>query len=217
MYTFHKLHVHVFLIMIGLEVRHWSYAIPLTKTTMRQKLQFNTVSTSNCVSKYKNGGYVSYLFMRIDWFMLSIFDFWSIWTHVLVGQNRMQNLSTYCQKSNFEESRNLPSSLNMKCTYGKTSKTASNSNGFKDKNTFVNEKVHAGNQIDDVFQIKEHCTIDIDVTELGKVIEGNKKNDDSGFKKEYAVSIMIKPMLGKICENGGIPFLRKKADSTFSI
>lgn len=122
----------------------------------------------------------------------------------------MQNLSTYCQKSNFEESRNLPSSLNMKCTHGKTSKKASNSNGFKDKNTFVNEKVHAGNQIDDVFQIKEHCTIDIDVTELGKVIEGNKKNDDSGFKKEYAVSIMIKPMLGKICENGGIPFLRKK-------
>nr|XP_034320795.1 uncharacterized protein LOC105339512 [Crassostrea gigas] len=103
-----------------------------------------------------------------------------------LGQNRMQNLSTYCQKSNFEESRNLPSSLNMKCTHGKTSKKASNSNVFKDKNTFVNEKVHAGNQIDDVFQIKEHCTIDIDVTELGKVIEGNKKNDDSGFKKEYA-------------------------------
>lgn len=98
----------------------------------------------------------------------------------------MQNLSTYCQKSNFEESRNLPSSLNMKCTHGKTSKKASNSNGFKDKNTFVNEKVHAGNQIDDVFQIKEHCTIDIDVTELGKGFEGNKKNDDSGFKKEYA-------------------------------
>lgn len=32
------------------------------------------------------------------------------------------------------------------------------------------------------------------------------KNDDSGFKKEYAVSIMVEPMLGKICENGGIPF-----------
>lgn len=74
-----------------------------------------------------------------------------------LGQNRMQNLSTNCQKSNFEESRNLPSSLNMKCTHGKTSK-----------------------------KIKEHCTIDIDVTELGKVIEGNMKNDDSGFKKEYA-------------------------------
>lgn len=92
-----------------------------------------------------------------------------------LGQNRMQNLSTNCQKSNFEESRNLPSSLNMKCTHGKTSKTASNSNRFKDKNTFVNEKVHAGNQIDDVFQKKEHCTIDIDVTELGKVIE--RKNE----------------------------------------
>lgn len=96
-------------------------------------------------------------------------------------------------------------------------KTASNNNGFKDKNTFVNEKVHAGNQIDDVFQIKEHCTIDIDVTELGKVIEGNMKNDDSGFKKEYAVSIMKKPMLGKICENGGIPFKKEEAESTFSI
>lgn len=204
MYTFHKLHVHVFLIMIGLEVRHWSYVLPLTTTTMRHKLQFNTVSTSDCVSKYMDGGYVSYLFMRIDSFMLSIFDFWSIWSHVLVGQNRMQNRSTNCQKSNFEESRNLPSSLNKKCTHGKTSKKASN--GFKDKNTFVNEKVHAGNQIDDVFQIKEHCTIDIDVTELGKVIEGNMKSYDSGFKKEYAVSIMIQPMLGKICENGGIPF-----------
>lgn len=42
---------------------------------MRQKLQFNTVSTSDCVSKYMNGGYVSYLFMRVDSFMISIFDF----------------------------------------------------------------------------------------------------------------------------------------------
>lgn len=88
---------------------------------------------------------------------------------------------------------------------------------LKIKTHLLIKKVHAGNQIDDLFQIKEHCTIDIDVTELGKVIEGNMKNDDSGFKKEYAVSIMIKSMLGKICENGGIPFLRKKADSTFSI
>lgn len=103
----------------------------------------------------------------------------------------MQNLSTNCQKSNFEESRNLPSSLNMKCTNGKTSKKASNSNGLKDENTYVDEKVHAGNQVDDVFQIKEHCTIEIDVTELGKVIEGNMKNDDSGFKKEYAVGITL--------------------------
>lgn len=94
----------------------------------------------------------------------------------------------------------------MKCTHGKTSKKASNSNGLKDKNTYVDEKVHAGNQVDDVFQIKKYCTIEIDVTELGKVIEGNMKNDESGFKKEYAVSIMIKPMLRKICENGGIPF-----------
>lgn len=108
-----------------------------------------------------------------------------------LGQNRMQNLSTNCQKSNFEESRNLPSSLNMKCTHGKTSKKASNSNGLKDENTYVDEKVHAGNQVDDVFQIKEHCTIEIDVTELGKVIEGNMKNDDSGFKKEFAVGTCI--------------------------
>lgn len=36
------------------------------------------------------------------------------------------------------------------------------------------------------------------------------KNDDSSFKKECAVSIMIKPMLGKICEIGGIPFLKIK-------
>lgn len=36
------------------------------------------------------------------------------------------------------------------------------------------------------------------------------KNDDSGFKKEYAVSIIIKPMLGKTCEIGGIPVLKKK-------
>lgn len=135
MYTFHILHVHVCLCMIGLDVRHWSYVLPLTQTTMRHKLQFNTVSTSDCVSKYMNGGYVSYLFMRIDWFMLSIFDFWSIWTHVLVGQNRMQNLSTYSQKSNLEERRG---SLNMKCTHGKTSKKASNSNGLKDRYNALN-------------------------------------------------------------------------------
>lgn len=105
----------------------------------------------------------------------------------------------------------------MKCIYGKILKKVSNSNGFKDKNIFVNEKVYVGNQIDDVFQIKEYCIIDIDVIELGKGFEGNKKNDDSGFKKEYVVSIMIKFMLGKICENGGIFFLRKKVDSIFSI
>lgn len=105
----------------------------------------------------------------------------------------------------------------MKCIYGKILKKVSNSNGFKDKNIFVNKKVYVGNQIDDVFQIKEYCIIDIDVIELGKVIEGNKKNDDCGFKKEYVVSIMISFMLGKICENGGIFFLRKKVDSIFSI
>lgn len=42
------------------------------------------------------------------------------------------------------------------------------------------------------------------------------KNDDSGFKKEYAVSIMIKPMLGKYVKMV-VYLLKKKAESTFSI
>lgn len=57
---------------------------------------------------------------------------------------------------------------------------------LKDEDIDIDEKIHEENPYGD-FYVNEGPLIDIDIKRLGNVIEEKSKNENDGFKKEYAV------------------------------
>lgn len=57
---------------------------------------------------------------------------------------------------------------------------------LKDEDIDIDEKIHEENPYGD-FYVNEEPLIDIDIKRLGNVIEEKSKNENDGFKKEYAV------------------------------
>lgn len=65
-------------------------------------------------------------------------------------------------------------------------RTEVNSLELKDEDLDIDEKIHEENPYGD-FYVNEEPLIDIDIKRLGNVIEEKSKNENDGFKKEYAV------------------------------
>lgn len=57
---------------------------------------------------------------------------------------------------------------------------------LKDEDIDIDEKIHEENLYGD-FYVNEEPLIDIEIKRLGNVIEEKSKNENDGFKKEYAV------------------------------
>lgn len=57
---------------------------------------------------------------------------------------------------------------------------------LKDDDIDIDEKIHEENPYGD-FYVNEEPLIDIEIKRLGNVIEEKLKNENDGFKKEYAV------------------------------
>lgn len=57
---------------------------------------------------------------------------------------------------------------------------------LKDEDIDIDEKIHEENPYGD-FYVNEEPLIDIEITRLGNVIQEKSKNENDGFKKEYAV------------------------------
>lgn len=57
---------------------------------------------------------------------------------------------------------------------------------LKDEDIDIDEKIHEENPYGD-FYVNEEPLIDIEIKRLGNVIEERSKNENDGFKKEYAV------------------------------
>lgn len=57
---------------------------------------------------------------------------------------------------------------------------------LKDEDIDIDEKIHEENPYGD-FYVNEEPLIDIEIKRLGNVIEEKSKNENEGFKKEYAV------------------------------
>lgn len=57
---------------------------------------------------------------------------------------------------------------------------------LKDEDIDIDEKIHEENPYRN-FYVNEEPLIDIEIKRLGSVIEEKTKNDNDGFKKEYAV------------------------------
>lgn len=57
---------------------------------------------------------------------------------------------------------------------------------LKDEDIDIDEKIHEENPYGDCY-VNEEPLIDIEIKRLGNVIEEKSKNENDGFKKEYAV------------------------------
>lgn len=56
----------------------------------------------------------------------------------------------------------------------------------KDGDVDIDEKIHADNPYGD-FYANEEPLLDVDISYLANIIEEKSKNENDGFKKEYAV------------------------------
>lgn len=69
---------------------------------------------------------------------------------------------------------------------GKINEKGGKQMNFKDDDIDVDEKIHEENPYGD-FYINEEPLVDIAIEQLWNVIEEKSRNEDDGFKKEYAV------------------------------
>lgn len=65
---------------------------------------------------------------------------------------------------------------------------------IKDEDIDIDEKIHEENPYGD-FYVNEEPLIDIEIKRLGNVIQEKSKNENDGFKKEYAVGIRFLVLL----------------------
>lgn len=78
----------------------------------------------------------------------------------------------------------------------KLEKTTVQSMEIKNDDIDIDEKIHEENPYGD-FYVNDETLSDIAVSNFEKIIEEKSKNDDDGFKKEYAVR--IKRVIIDIC------------------
>lgn len=63
-----------------------------------------------------------------------------------------------------------------------------------DEDVDVDETIHEENPYG-YFYVNEEPLIDIDISHLGTIIEQKSRNENDGFKKEYAVCSRINALL----------------------
>lgn len=94
----------------------------------------------------------------------------------------MPKLSNIYQNENTD----LSVSKNLRHNKGKISEKDRKRMKFKDDDIDFDEKIHEENPYGD-FYINEEPQVDIAIEQLWNVIEEKSRNEDDGFKKEYAV------------------------------
>lgn len=88
------------------------------------------------------------------------------------------------------ENRHLPGPYIIPCTQGQSSVKESISDVLKDETIELNKSLPAENPREETEKGEQH-NLDIHIAKLEEVIKEYMKNNDSGFKKKYAVGIAI--------------------------
>lgn len=111
--------------------------------------------------------------LRMQICLYIIMDYWN---NVAAIQTTVPKLSNIYQNENNVLSKNK----------GKINEKGGKQMNFKDDDIDVDEKIHEENPYGD-FYINEEPLVDIAIEQLWNVIEEKSRNEDDGFKKEYAV------------------------------
>lgn len=118
-------------------------------------------------------------------------------TIIVAVQNTMPNLTNMYQNVESENQDSFSSSrkASSRCSR-KLEKTTVQSIELKYDDIDIDEKIHEENPYGD-FYVNNETLSEIAVSNFEKIIEEKSKNDDDGFKKEYAVR--IKKIIIDIC------------------
>lgn len=110
--------------------------------------------------------------------------------NTLAFSNVYQNVDI-CVENN---SNVIDSMKKTKLTETKQPLKVKKSEALKDEDVDVDEKIHEENPYGD-FYVNEEPLIDIDISHLGTIIEQKSRNENDGFKKEYAVCSRMNALL----------------------
>lgn len=110
--------------------------------------------------------------------------------NTLAFSNVYQNVDI-CVENN---SNAIDSMKKPKLTETKKPLKVKKSEALKDEDVDVDEKIHEENPYGD-FYVNEEPLIDIDISHLGTIIEQKSRNENDGFKKEYAVCSRMNALL----------------------
>lgn len=110
--------------------------------------------------------------------------------NTLAFSNVYQNVDI-CVENN---SNVIDSMKKTKLTETKKPLKVKKSEALKDEDVDVDEKIHEENPYGD-FYVNEEPLIDIDISHLGTIIEQKSRNENDGFKKEYAVCSRMNALL----------------------
>lgn len=103
------------------------------------------------------------------------------WTYVVAFQTTVPKLSNIYQNENKVLSKYK----------GKINEKGDKGIKCKDDDVDIDEKIHEENPYGD-FYINEEPLMDIAIEQLWNVIEEKSRNEDDGFKKEYAVGTLYR-------------------------
>lgn len=121
--------------------------------------------------------------------MLYIFIFFCFQTNIVAIENTMPNLTNMYQNVERENQNSFSSSRKASSKrVRKLEKTTVQIIELKNDDIDIDEKIHEENPYGD-FYVNDETLSDIAVSNFEKIIEEKSKNDDDGFKKEYAVRI----------------------------
>lgn len=109
--------------------------------------------------------------------------------NIVAHENTMSYLTNMYQNIRKEDqggfSKSRKSSTKLK---GKSEKTPVQSIELEDDDMDIDEKIHEDNPYGNL-SVNDKTISKFDITSFQKVIEEKLKNEDDGFKKEYAVRI----------------------------
>lgn len=118
-------------------------------------------------------------------------------TNILAIQNTMPDLTNMYQNVERENQDGFSSSLKASSRHVRElEKKTIQSIELKNDDIDIDEKIHEENPYGDFYENNETLS-DIVVSNFEKIIKEKSKNDDDGFKKEYAVR--IKRVIIDIC------------------
>lgn len=110
-------------------------------------------------------------------------------TNIVAVQNTMPNLTNMYQNVESENQDSFSSSRKTSSRHVmKLEKTTVQSIELKNDDIDIDEKIHEENPYGD-FYVNDETLSEIAVSNFETIIEEKSKNDDDGFKKEYAVRI----------------------------
>lgn len=113
--------------------------------------------------------------------------------NTLVFSNVYQNVDI-CVENN---SNAIDSMKKPKLTETKKPLKVKKSAALNDEDVDVDETIHEENPYGD-FYVNEEPLIDIDISHLETIIEQKSRNENDGFKKEYAVCSRMNALLNSV-------------------